>query len=293
MFAIHYKKYFFGFAGLVVVIAFLGIFTKGFNWGLDFTGGSITEITFSDTIPSFDEVQATVNSSEPTAVVQKIGDQGYIIRTQEFTQQQKDEFLESVQSLGTFTETRFNTIGPSVGKELRSKSIISIIFVSITIMLFIAFAFKSVSKPVSSWKYGVAALVVLIHDISIPAGLFAWLQIPVDTLFVVGILTVLGVSINDTIVIFDRIRENLKKYYDKKTFTFAEIVGKSIKETLTRSIMTSVAILPVLIALVLFGPETTKNLSIVMLLGLVFGTYSSIALAAPLLVIWDKYTVKK
>ncbi len=260
---------------------------------MDFTGGSITEINFPETVPSFDEVQAIVKISEPTAAVQKIGEQGYIIRTQEFTQQRKDEFLESIQSLGSFTETRFNTIGPSVGKELRSKSIISIIFVSITIMLFIAFAFRSVSKPVSSSKYGVAALVVLVHDIAIPAGLFAWLQIPVDTLFVVGILTVLGVSINDTIVIFDRIRENLKKYYDKKTFTFPEIVGKSIEETLTRSIMTSVAILPVLIALVVFGPETTKNLSIVMLLGLIFGTYSSIALAAPLLVIWDKYTAKK
>jgi preprotein translocase subunit SecF len=293
MFAIRYKKIFFTIAGLFVVFALVGIFVKGFALGLDFTGGSIIEISFNEQVPSFDEVQATAKIARPDVIVQKIGDTGYLLKTQEITQSEKAEFLGTLGSLGEFTETRFNTIGPSVGKELRSKSIISIIFVSLGILFFIAFVFRSVSQPVSSWKYGIVALIALVHDVIIPAGLFAWLQLPVDTLFVVGMLTVLSLSINDTIVVFDRVRENLQKYYHKKIHTFQEIVGMSIKEILNRSIMTSVTVLVVLVALVFFGPETTKNLSITMFLGMFFGTYSSIFIAAPLLIAWDDYVQNK
>ncbi len=293
MFILQYKKIFFVIAGLFVSFALAGIFTQGLNWGLDFTGGSIVEIQFKDTIPDFDQAQSLIKTDHPDAVVQKIGDSSYLIRTQELSQEQKDEFLTSLQPLGEFTETRFNTIGPSVGKELRSKSIISIILVSLSILVFIAFVFRSVSKPVSSWKYGVVALIALVHDIIIPTGLFAWFHIPVDTLFVVGLLTILTTSINDTIVTFDRVRENLTKYYHKKTYTFTQIVGMSIKETITRSIMTSVTIMLALLALFFFGPETTKNLSLMMLVGMFFGTYSSIALAAPLLVTWNQYLDRK
>lgn len=214
-----------------------GIITRGFNWGIDFTGGSVVEIEYTNTVPTFEQVDATVKTQLPQASVQKIGDKGFLIRTTELSQTDKDTFLSNIKSSGEFTEKRFNTIGPSVGKELRTKSIIAMILISVAIMLFVAFAFRSVTKPVASWKYGLIIIAVLFHDILIPAGFFAWSGTQVDTLFVVGLLTILGVSVNDTIVVFDRIRENLKRHYQgKNSITFTEIVGKSISETFSRQL---------------------------------------------------------
>jgi preprotein translocase subunit SecF len=178
---------------------------------------------------------------------------------------------------------------PLCGRS-RARSIIAIILVSVAIILFIAFAFRKVSRPLSSWTYGLVAVVVLIHDVLIPAGVFAWFHIPVDTLFVVGLLTILGISVNDTIVVFDRIRENLSKSGKEVHGTeFASLVGKSIRETFTRSIMTSLTVLLALLALWIFGPESTRTLSIAMFLGMFFGTYSSIFLASPLLVVINNW----
>ncbi len=294
MFILKYKKIFFAIGFVLLVGSIVAIAVRGFNWGVDFTGGSVVEINYPAAVPSVEQVQATVKTNYPTASVQKIGETGFLIRTTELTQADKDTLLQTLSSTGEFTEKRFNTIGPSIGKELRTKSLLAIIIVSIAIMLFVGFAFRSVSVPVASWKYAVIVLSVLFHDVLIPAGFFAWTGIQVDTLFIVGLLTILGVSVHDTIVVFDRIRENLKNFYHgKSSMTFSQIVGKSISETFTRSIMTSVTVLLALIALVLFGPETTKNLSITMLLGMFFGTYSSIFIAAPLLVIWNEYSEKR
>lgn len=294
MFILKFKKIFFALALVLVVGSLAGIFIKGFHFGIDFTGGSVIEIEYSDTIPTVGQVQATVKTILPEALVQQIGERGFLIRTEVLTQVQKDDLLKNIQSTGDFTEKRFNTIGPSIGKELRIKSIVSIVLISLGIILFIAFAFRSVSKPITSWKYGVIIVTVLLHDIIIPAGFFAWTGMQVDTLFVVGILTILGVSVHDTIVVFDRIRENLKHHYQgKNSIPFAEIVGKSISETFTRSIMTSLTVLLALIALVVVGPESTQSLSITMFLGMFFGTYSSIFIAAPLLVVWNNWQEKK
>jgi preprotein translocase subunit SecF len=294
MFILRFKKLFFALAILLVVGSLAGIITKGFNWGVDFTGGSIVEIEYSETIPTQELVAATVKSSIPDATVQQVGDKGFMIRTTELTQDAKDKLLKDIKSTGEFTEKKFTTIGPAVGKELRTKSIVSIILISLAITLFVAFAFRSISKPVASWKYGIIVIAVLLHDIIVPAGFFAWSGIQVDTLFVVGVLTILGVSVNDTIVVFDRIRENLKKYHQgKNALPFADIVGKSISETFTRSLMTSLTVLLALLALVVFGPESVKTLSLTMLLGMFFGTYSSIFIAAPLLVVWNNWQNKK
>ncbi len=294
MFILRFKKIFFALAIVLVVGSLAGIFAKGFHFGIDFTGGSVVEIEYATAVPSVEQVAATVKTLLPDASVQQIGDKGFLIRTTVLTQVQKDELLKSISSTGEFTEKRFNTIGPSVGKELRTKSIISIILISFAITLFVAFAFRSISRPVSSWKYGVIVIAVLLHDIIIPAGYFAWTGTQVDTLFVVGILTILGVSVNDTIVVFDRIRENLTRFHGgKNSLPFTEIIGKSISETFTRSIMTSVTVLLALLALVIFGPESTHSLSITMLLGMFFGTYSSIFVAAPLLVVWNNWQEKR
>jgi preprotein translocase subunit SecF len=294
MFILKFKKIFFTLALLLVAGSLVGIFTKGFNWGIDFTGGSVVEIEYTAQVPSVEQVQATVKTSLPEATVQQVGENGFLIRTEVLTQVQKDELLQTIQSTGEFTEKRFNTIGPSIGKELRTKSIISIILISLAITIFIGIGFRSVSKPVASWKYGLIVVAVLLHDILIPAGFFAWTGLQIDTLFVVGILTILGVSVHDTIVVFDRIRENLKRFHQgKNALPFTEIVGKSISETFTRSIMTSVTVLLALLALVLFGPQSTHSLSITMLLGMFFGTYSSIFVAAPLLVVWNNWQENK
>jgi preprotein translocase subunit SecF len=294
MFILKYKKIFFVIAAVLLIGSLVAIISRGFNWGIDFTGGSVVEINYPAAVPTVEQVSATVKTNYPTASVQKIGETGFLIRTTELTQVDKDTLLQTLSSTGQFTEKRFNTIGPSIGQELRTKSILAIIIVSFAIMLFVAFAFRSVSQPVRSWKYAVIVLAVLFHDVIIPAGFFAWSGIQVDTLFIVGLLTILGVSVNDTIVVFDRIRENLKNFYHgKNSMSFVEVVGKSISETFTRSIMTSLTVLIALLALVLFGPETTRNLSITMLLGMFFGTYSSIFIAAPLLVVWNDYSQKK
>jgi preprotein translocase subunit SecF len=291
---LRFKNFFFALAVLLVTASVVGMIVRGFHWGIDFTGGSVVEIAYTNTVPSIEQVQATVKTVAPDASVQQVGTNGFLIRTSELTQAEKDNLLANIKSTGEFTEKRFNTIGPSIGKELRTKSIISLILISLAIILFISFAFRSVSKPVASWKYGVIIVAVLLHDIIIPAGFFAWTGMQVDTLFVVGILTILGVSVHDTIVVFDRIRENLKNFYHgKNSITFAEIVGKSISETFTRSIMTSLTVLLALLALVIFGPESTRTLSITMLLGMFFGTYSSIFIAAPLLVVWNNWSEKR
>lgn len=190
------------------------------------------------------------------------------------------------------TETSFTSIGPSVGRELVRKSIISFILVALGIIIFIAFSFRKVSKPVSSWKYGLIAVGALIHDVIIPVGGFVILSrifsVQADTLFVVAILTILGLSVSDTIVVFDRIRENLRLHKFK---TFEETVGNSLAQVYTRSLATSFTLFVVLLALIFFGPDSTRYFAIMLTAGMFFGTYSSIFLASPLLVMvknWQK-----
>ncbi len=190
---------------------------------------------------------------------------------------------------GTFTELRFNSIGPALGNELATKALYALGAVTLAIMLYIAWAFRRVSRPVSSWVYGGIVVVILIHDVIIPAGFYAVLAhftgAQVDSLFVVALLAILGYSVNDTIVIFDRVREHLHTNREHKVVEpFEETVGKSITETLGRSINTSVTVSLALIALIIFGATETVNFALVLLVGVIAGTYSSILLAAPLLI---------
>ena len=194
--------------------------------------------------------------------------------------------MAMIKALGAdVTEKSFTSIGPSVGKELARKAFILFILVSLGIIFFIAFSFRKVSKPISSWKYGLIAIVTLIHDVLIPVGVFAVIShfngTEVDTLFVVAILTILGLSVSDTIVVFDRIRENLRSHH---SHAFEQTVGHSLSQVYTRSIMTSLTVIFVLLSLVFFGPHSTRVFAIMLTAGMFFGTYSSIFLASPLLV---------
>ena len=192
---------------------------------------------------------------------------------------------------GGAEELGFQSIGPSIGAELRRRAFWGIGFVLIGISLFIAFAFRKVSRPIRSWKYGVVTLVTLFHDVVIPAGLFAYLGrfygVEADTNFIVALLVVMGFSVHDTIVVFDRIRENL--LLGREGAGLAEVVNKSINETLARSINTSVTLVLVLVALLLFGPATLTYFVLAILVGVILGTYSSIFVASPLLVIWHAF----
>ena len=199
------------------------------------------------------------------------------------------------EKLGAVREISFSSIGPSVGRELRGQSLKAVVAVIVGISIYVAWAFRKVSEPVKSWKYGLIVLLTLFHDISIPIGLLAILGslkgIEIDTNFIVALLVVMGFSVHDTIVIFDRIRENLMTM--GKKVPFASVVDASIRETIARSVNTSFTVLLVLIAIYFLGGETTRHFSLALIIGIAAGTYSSIFLASPLLVVWGKYSQRK
>ncbi len=289
MFIIKHKWIFITISAILAIAAIVVIAIKGFNIGIDFTGGSVVEVSYENR-PSLEEVKEALSDFDFEAQTQAFGEKGYIIRTRVLSEEERGTLLEALTINKQDPQLeRFNTIGPSIGKELRTKAILALVIVMLAIVLFIAYVFRKNSEPVSSWKYGLIAVVALIHDVVIPAGIFSLLDLEVNALFIVGLLSILGTSVHDTIVVFDRIRENLNvNKAEKKVEAFPITVGKSIGQTFTRSINTSLTILIVLIVLYFVGPSSTQNLALVLFLGTFFGTYSSIALASPLLVIWNK-----
>lgn len=295
MFVVTHRKYFYILSALITAAAIAAIAIWGLKLGIDFKGGSIIEVEYVENRP---EQAVLVSALAPLALNESIrptGDSGYIIRMRAIDQTEKMSLSQTLGTFGTSTEKRFDSIGPLLGAEALRKSLVSIILVIIAIVLFIAYAFRKVSQPVSSWKYGVVAIVALLHDVIVPTGAFALLGhlagYEVDTLFVTALLVVLGFSIHDTIVVFDRVRENLKDAGGKKPFT--EIVGASIAQTFTRSINTSLTTLLALIVLYFVGGESTHHFSLALIIGIITGTYSSIFLASPLLVTIQKWQEKK
>lgn len=293
MFIIKYKKIFVSISAVLVLAAALAIIFSGLKLGIDFKGGSLMEVEYKTSRPEQSIVESEIkplNLGE--MLIQPEGVMGYSIKTKEITETERASVMTALGS--DATEKSFTSIGPSVGAELIRKSIISFILVALGIIFWIAFSFRHVSKPVSSWKYGLIAIVTLVHDIMIPVGTFAILSsiygTEIDTLFVVAVLTVLGLSVSDTIVVFDRIRENIRVGHFK---TFEETVGKSLEQVYTRSIATSSTVIIALLALVFFGPASTKVFALMLTAGMFFGTYSSIFLASPLLVFVNNWQVKK
>ncbi len=292
MFIIKYKKIFVLISVALVVLSIGAISYFGLNMGIDFKGGSLTEVEYTNARPEQTVVESSLKTlSIGQALIQPIGEKGFSIKTRDVTDK---EHKEIIGVLGKdVVEKSFTSIGPSVGAELVRKSLISFILVSLGIIFWIAFSFRKVSKPVSSWKYGLIAIVSLIHDIIIPVGVFAVLShisgVEVDTLFVVAVLTILGLSVSDTIVVFDRIRENIRIGHFK---TFDETVGKSLNQVFARSIATSSTVIIALLALVFFGPKSTKVFALMLTAGMFFGTYSSIFLASPMLVFVKNWSEK-
>lgn len=292
-------KYFFILPGVLSLIAIVALVMWGLKPGIDLSGGSLLQVSYaSSTVPTSAQIQtATAPLSLGEVRVQPAGTSTYMLRTRALTNDEKNGLETALGTLGPVHEDQYTSIGPTIGAELLSKAWIAIGLVIACIIAFIAFAFRGVSKPVASWKYGVVAIVTLVHDILVPTGLFAILGhfagAEVDSLFIVALLTILGISINDTIVVFDRIRENLSRNQERgKKEDFAEVVGRSIVQTLARSINTSLTVVIVLAALYFYGPASTATFALTLIVGMIAGTYSSIFLASPLLVVWEKWQRK-
>ena len=287
MFIVKYRKFFFILSSISIALSFYAVITRGFNAGIDFKGGSIIQVTYEKR-PDAETLKAVLDKAEfSDARIQTAGDNDVTLKTKTLSETDHQKLLAALNFEGTLKveEKQFSSIGPTIGQELRTKSWIAVILVILGIMLFIAYAFRKVTGPISSWKYGLITTFTLFHDIIVPAGVFVWLGKEVDSLFVVALLSVMGVSVHDTIVVFDRIRENLKLRISND---FETTVGKSIEETFTRSVNTSLTVMLVLAALYFFGPATTKDFSMILWIGVFVGTYSSIFIASPLLVVLEK-----
>ena len=292
-------KYFFILPGVLSLAAVIALGMWGLRSGIDLSGGSLLQVTYATVPPPVKEIQQVIAPLKLGEIrIQSTGATGYIIRARALANDEHNQVVAILGGLGTVHEDRFTTVGPTIGSELLQKAWIAIALVVLCTILFIAWAFRGVSKPVQSWKYGIVAIITLLHDILVPAGLFAvlghFVGAEVDALFIVALLTILGISINDTIVVFDRIRENLRINEDRgRREEFDEVVGRSITQTIVRSINTSMTVVIVLAALYFFGPEATKYFSLTLIVGMIAGTYSSIFLASPLLVVWQKWSAKK
>jgi preprotein translocase subunit SecF len=289
MFIVKYKSLFIGIALLMVAGSIFLVSTFGIKKGIDFTGGTVVEINYaSSTVP---EINRALLAEKEIKTFSTGATSFKFISPKAYDE--TSGILETVlnKKAYAYTVTQVNTVGPTMGKEMTKKAIIAIIVVVIAILGFIAFAFREVSLPVASWKYGVVAMITIVHDIIIPTGVYAYLSnrfgAEIDTLFVVALLTIMAVTISDKIVVFDRIRENLKTQGIKKK-SFEDIVGESLAQTFTRSINTSLTTVLSLVALYYYGPSSTQFFSLTLMVGIVVGTYSSIFVASPILTIWNK-----
>ena len=282
---IKHKKKFLFLSGALVVLSIVPLLLWGLKPGIDFTGGSLWEIEFIKDRPSNEAILFSLKSFNlENALIQPTGEKGVILRFRSINEKTRETAYRYLNDLSPLTEKYFQTIGPTIGQELKTKSLQAVVMVLVLIVAYIAWAFRKVSRPVASWKYGVIAIVALVHDVTIPAGVFSFLGkfygIEVDALFITALLTVLGFSVHDTIVVFDRIRENLKR---RPSEDFSKTIDVSINETITRSINTSFTVILVLLVIFFLGGESTKFFALTLILGVFFGTYSSIFVAGPLL----------
>jgi len=289
-------KYAYIFSGTLVVASLVLLFTLGLKTGIDFTGGTLMEIGFNESLPSNRDLQKTLESLNlKSLTLQASENKSVLIRYAAEDDELNQQVMEMINK--DYPETiqlRADFINSTVSKELKRKSIQAIIWAIFGILSYIAWAFRKVSRPVESWKYGLGAIFALVHDIAITVGIFTILGhywgLEVGIPFVAALLTILGYSVNDTIVVYDRTRENIIRSSQKEKFP--EIVNRSLNETLGRSINTSLTVIITLLAIYFFGGESIKDFSLALIIGIVFGTYSSIFVATALLVTSYKLQLK-
>lgn len=291
---IKYSKFWLALSGVFVTLSIASLLVFGLNLGIDFTGGSLYEWDFGTQEVDNDQIRSFFQELDLDPVIQGSDEGIRLIRTAHIDTETHQNLISSVSSEYEFTELRFESIGPVIGQELKRRSITALIILIVIIGLYIAYAFRHVSRPVSSWKYGLITIAAAAHDILITLGLFALfgtiLGYQIDTAFIAALLTVMGYSINDTIVVFDRTRENLLHHSHVSGEEFESIVNESVNQTLVRSINTSITTLIVLLAVYFFGGDTVQNFVLALMIGIAAGAYSSIFMASPLLVNIQKRT---
>ncbi|MDD4995518.1 MAG: protein translocase subunit SecF [Patescibacteria group bacterium] len=291
MWVVKHKRIFYLVSSVIVIASIVSFALWQLNWGIDFTGGSLAEFRFNDNNrPTADQVRQDIGEFNlGNMTIQSAGDQDLLMRFQFLSAEQKESVANTLtDKYGNVESLRFDSIGPIIGEELRVKTLYAIVGVLFAIVLYVAYTFRKVSRPISSWKYGLLTIISGFHDVIIPIGVFAILgkffDVEVNAPFVAAILTILGYSINDTIVVFDRVRENLIR----NDWDFDELVGRSINQTFARSINTTLTTLLALISIYFFGGATIKDFTGVLIIGIATGAYSSIFIASPLLVTWEK-----
>ncbi len=283
------RPWFFLLSLLVILpgVAFL-IINPGLKTGIDFTGGSTMTLGFDAPVSQQALREQLAAQGELDSTVQNLGDNQFFVRTRELSEERKDEIVSSLEaslSPDGVDVLSFDLVSPVVAQETVLNGAYAVIAAAVGIFLYLWWAFRSVPQP---FRYGVAAIIALLHDVIIVVGIFAilgyFLDVEVNTMFLIAVLTVIGYSVNDTIVVFDRLRENVINFGSR---SFVQNVNISISETLGRSMNTSLTLLFTLMALFLFGGATIRGFLIVLLIGVVAGTYSSIAIASQVLVVWE------
>ncbi len=298
---IKYKKFYILFSLLLLVPGVISLAVFKLNLSVDFTGGSVFKYEIKTENQNNIVIENTLKSifKDKEVVVESVMyDQSNIIvfRTKSVTSQKNDEIRTELSTkLNYLSQISFETVGPSVGKETTRKAFLSVFIASFGILLYIAYAFRNVPKPYSSFRFGVSAIIAMLHDAFVVLGIFSllghFLKVEIDALFITAILTVIGFSVHDTIVVFDRIRENLNKL--PKSWKFSEVVNYSIVETLNRSMATSLTVITTLLALFILGGSSIRYFVLALLIGIISGTYSSIFTAAPILVYWEEFKLRK
>ena len=290
------KNLYFALSLIVVIPGLVALLLYGLNLSIDFTGGSRLTINFKNKVEKqeIDKIKQIFNQENIRVYTIEQSKNQVLVRTSPIDQSQNNKFISELsKNFKDAKETEFETIGPTIGKETTANAVKGVLLASLLVIIYITWSFRKVPKPASSLRFGVSAIIALIHDVLVVVGIFAILghffKVEVDSLFVTALLTVIGFSVHDTIVVFDRIRENLRRSQG----AFSQIVNDSILQTLDRSLNTSLTVILVLFALLLFGGESIRRFVVALLIGIASGTYSSIFNASPILVVWHEIAAKK
>lgn len=290
-------KYAYIFSGVLVTLSIVSLFVWELKLGIDFTGGTLMEVQIEGDLPATGEIEESLKELDlKSLTIQPTENNSILLRYVSDDDATNQNVLKMLgEKYPGSKDLRVDYANASVSKELKTKSLWAIIWAIIGILIYIAIVFRKVSRPVASWKYGVGAVIALVHDVLIVTGIFSILGhfygIEVGIPFVAALLTILGFSVHDTIVVYDRTRENLLRSSSKESFP--EIVNRSLNETLVRSINTSLTVIITLLAIYIFGGESVKYFALALLIGVGFGTYSSIFIASALLVTSYKLQIKK
>jgi preprotein translocase subunit SecF len=288
------RKIWYLISAILIIPGIISLFLWGLKLGIDFKGGTLAEYEFIKTTSVEEVKNALKEQNIQNLSVLSTGSQTILIRAETIDQEKHQKLIDNLAKIGENKEIRYESVGPTVSSNIRNKAYWAVGFASLAIILYIAFTFRRVPRPASSWRFGICAVIALLHDLIFVIGLFSilghFLNYEIDSLFITALLTIMGFSVHDTIVVFDRIRENLRKNPSK---SFSENVNTSIIQTLNRSLNTSLTVIIVLSSLYFLGGKTLEHFVLALLVGITIGTYSSIFNASQLLVSWQGWITNR